>query len=389
MRGTSNQQEYVRRVTNPKTPEDLSLALQNPFSPAYKQMMNLLFANMMQDIVVEKLIGMYLDLEVQLKNIERAQLEKDMLREIQHQEAMSEHAGHVTGDTLFGGLNRYDAEAIKLIAQRCATDIQYLHHQLNNLNNQIKNLNKEEKENLVNWKEACQKQVQNVTDDLKREKVPLYVRDPDTQSYKAIDVTSDRGQAILEAAHKLPAPAGFVRALTDSFEEGIPMPAGAAEERAGLGESLTQTEEDLQALRPRMEDVLMRLPVNFSISKALRLCHDCVNPQQESEESHVDRFDFAGAFFEARRKNMAALKRMETTPMEVIKPYQEQYRIQMAKNLAHKFQDQYQNRLEKRQQLFDQCLKQYEQLTNKPLKLMPETERQPRQPAPGQRSKLK
>lgn len=74
-----SQQEYIEKVSNPRTPQDLLLALQNPSSPAYIHMMNLIAAKMDTLAVINLLVERFLVEQYEATQREKDQIFKEML----------------------------------------------------------------------------------------------------------------------------------------------------------------------------------------------------------------------------------------------------------------------------------------------------------------------
>jgi len=88
---TSNQQKDLERLTQPKTPGELALALQNPNTQAYKDMMNMLFQQMETELIIEKLIDHYLVQQYVASQEEKAELIREMIRvEVAAQKSMQQ-----------------------------------------------------------------------------------------------------------------------------------------------------------------------------------------------------------------------------------------------------------------------------------------------------------
>src|ERR1700733_5372050 len=78
---TSEQQKYIERISNPRTPEDLLLALQNPTTSAYKNMMNMIFEGMLYVDIIRILIEKYMIDELKASDLEKQAI-VDKCREV-------------------------------------------------------------------------------------------------------------------------------------------------------------------------------------------------------------------------------------------------------------------------------------------------------------------
>lgn len=71
---------YIKKITQPQSIEDVSLALKDPNSPLYKDMMNMLLAQMNRELIIEKIVEHYLIQDYLATQQEKEELQKAAIR---------------------------------------------------------------------------------------------------------------------------------------------------------------------------------------------------------------------------------------------------------------------------------------------------------------------
>jgi hypothetical protein len=79
--------KYIEQVSNPRTPEDLVLALQNPATPAYKEMMNQMAAKIENIAIIEMLVQRHFIDEQMATQREKDEIQKEEIaRDVMNQQ---------------------------------------------------------------------------------------------------------------------------------------------------------------------------------------------------------------------------------------------------------------------------------------------------------------
>ncbi|WP_148337519.1 hypothetical protein [Aquicella siphonis] len=375
----SREEEYIRRVFEPRTPEDLALALQNPRSPAYRDMMNMLIAGMAIDLVMLKLIERYLQHRIELDEKEREELKDSIERESLRQKEFFARPEPLQGKMLFGDLQRYNSDEIKIIAEKCWSVIQDLQEKIETLDVKLTHLERDEVQNLRNWQTGIQKRVQAVTQKLEAAKTPLYVRDAITREYRVVNVRSEQAQAILVYAYSSPPPPLLIRELSNAFTGQLKNAREQENDRETANDVKMADDKKIADEKsyqlPTMEDAITKLPQNQAIAAAFKICLGCINDMRAQKDSGVEEINWGSELLkEIKGKNKPVILEAAVAEVETAAPYKEQYRIMVEKDQNTRLKAQYEHRMEQEASLLQRCSDRYQELAHKPLKLMNETD---------------
>lgn len=253
---------YLQKITNPQTPGDLILALRDPLSPAYKEMMNMIAMDLMISEIVETLIIKYLIQEFKLSEKEKDEMrEKWLARDMRNQLFLQESAKQLEfakqvlahSEQLFHNVNHYDKPKILyamyvkheeniVVLQKRIDDQTAIIAKLQGLekqNNDIKQIAEEKKERIAEFKEDVKKELKEqlikALEKLEDKQmnvghVPdpqpgLKVFDPAIQGFREIKLDgNDKHQdneladKILEEVFVEPAPRELVQVLSEAFK---------------------------------------------------------------------------------------------------------------------------------------------------------------------------
>lgn len=200
---SSFQRDYVERVISPKSPEDLALALQNPASPAYKELMNMLMQQLQIYLIIETLCQHYLRDAYQASQAEKeAVLNQLTAKEIPAQPKMKEPKPTVS--------------VSNISAHQCKQRLKELVDSMLDLENErddiLDSQQKARAQHEREWKEFTEQQMQNYTETLQEKNLQFA-----GENGRMIHPNSIQGQKIIQAAFTAPSPEKIKRIVEDAY----------------------------------------------------------------------------------------------------------------------------------------------------------------------------
>lgn len=213
---TSQQEEYIERITKPKTPEDVVLALQNPLSAIYKDALNMLIAQIQIDIIIEKLIQHYLLHEFQAKEQEKEELIKAMI--------LMEAKRNIHRDVLQipemiqykKTIENLDLSKMKQQWEKHSALVTALESQVASLENDLSEIREREIQVNQEWRQAAEETRAVYVENLNRQNLVFIGADGN-----AVPVNSELGQRVinLRCGLESPTPLQVLSSVAASVQE--------------------------------------------------------------------------------------------------------------------------------------------------------------------------
>lgn len=370
---TTLEDDYIRRIFEPRTPEDLTLALQNTHTPAYKDMMKRLIAGAEIELVIMELIDRYLQHQYEADEKEREDFRAIMERESRRQEEFFKQMSPFQGKKLFENLQRYTADKISQLAIKCANTILDLQTKVEMVNFKLSSLEHDQLINLKKWEAGIQKKVAAVTQKLAAAKTPLFVRDAISREYRLVEVHSEQAQTILFNACSSPPPPRMIRELSTAFTGEMKSIPEHEAEREIADDRKMADEQKYQT--PTVEDAITKIPQNQAIAAAFKVCMACINDERAQKEEGVEEINWGTILLnEIKGKNKVVIREVSIAEDEMAEPYREEFRIMKETDKYTKLKFNYQQHLDQETALLQRCTDRYYELTHKPLKIQDDSE---------------
>jgi|GEM_PF-3745967 hypothetical protein len=244
----SSQEKYIRRITEPRTSDDLILALRDPLSPVYKDMMNMILMDWMISDIVEKLIIKYLIEEYRINEKEKDELREELLkRELRSQallqlstsqsESLKQALAH--SENLFGNINNCNQpQVLQVMYAKHAANIIDLQKKIDKQDLIISGLIEREKKNndVLELTKARDERIGEFKEELNamggKADCCLHVFDPEVNGFREIRIqvnNADEAEKtvknddelvdeILKDVFSEPSPRDLVKVLVEAFK---------------------------------------------------------------------------------------------------------------------------------------------------------------------------
>jgi hypothetical protein len=213
---SATQEAYIEKVASPRNLEDLILSLQDPASPAYKKMMNMLNDEIQILIIIEILIEKFV-----LQKYEASKKEKDdIFKELLAKELVAqEKSKQLYADQLKEKISSaspvtdHSAESLKQRLDERAVLIHLLRQRSFGLKEELVQLSQQAAENTTNWERINQEQASSYLQELIEQQIYLI-----TAKGERIDPNSAQAKAIIEQIYAATPPAKLLDILLNASE---------------------------------------------------------------------------------------------------------------------------------------------------------------------------
>lgn len=203
---TAEQQKYADKIANPKSPEDLLLALQNPASPAYKDMMNRLILRVQIYLIIEELCQKYLRESYRASEQEKAEILKQLIaKEVIEQQKIKEPIKQKSTS-----VSNLTAPELKKNLRQLSHTIHELENQRSTIIHELNNLKKEQEQYAKEWDEFTHQQMQSYTEKLVENKLQFVGLNDQPMDPEEV-------KKIIQNAFNAPPPAKVSRVVDESY----------------------------------------------------------------------------------------------------------------------------------------------------------------------------
>lgn len=234
---TAQQLKEIDRLANPQTPKDLVDALNNPGSPAYKQMMNLLAEKMAINRIIDHLIERYITQKIQAEQREKDVMFKEMLaKAIADQEKMRDNSEvlRLAAEMEAKRIQGMAPAAIQELWKTKSDVVQRLTAEVAGLTRELERLDTSYKKHVTEWKDVGKRELDERMRYIERHAIHVPVLDPDAGRVRVLDPAEAR--AMFERARPPVVDEKKLRILGPSYVVVTPVeePGRAAADRPAI-----------------------------------------------------------------------------------------------------------------------------------------------------------
>lgn len=353
----SEERELIKRISEPRTSEDLVLALQTPSSKAYKDMINMLNERMLINDIINELIWRYLN----DKYIASMEEKAEILRSYMHKDdwvpdtikqQISKHA-------LFEEINRKDSKALLTLYKNCIENLNKLQSQHDVLELQIHDINHQQELNLQAWDTEIDNSITELREFLHNETTNnhhavINVMNEDGAFHPADTVVANNIiENIMRAA---PTPQQFLKGLR---------PAPAVEE---IEEVEEQSGMDMKRRIPPPPPPLPARPLFVGNVQAIStIILFLAETARANQSNNVGEMNWGQALIAARKANPEMIKFLDKPRVNLEKTYTTEYDLE-EKKYHHSLEDiACQKAMVQEERQMNLCAKQYEKINHRPI----------------------
>lgn len=212
---TAEQKEYIDRINDPRTAQDLVLALSNPATPAYKEMMNLLIAGIDMDIIIHRLIERYIHREFVAYDNESKEIYYNYLQSvIAFEERMRQQIPHVARTFEPVSMDKWDLAKLQSEWTKSVEEGEKLRQQSHQLHEKLAEINQRKDKNTADWQTNNERNIEKSVAALEASGDKLHVWD--AKKGRVVELNTKETKALLEKTAPV-APAKLIDVLSKSY----------------------------------------------------------------------------------------------------------------------------------------------------------------------------